>query len=189
VASTFDRCGRTVSLIGREELEIRRTMRAGLRGNPHGINSGRPFARTRGGALGLLLLFPPFQGIVQGCDQLQQLFWIMFATGSFTKLQPALIFEVRHVFLLLMSSPRLQLMDGENAGSMPRLKINSLERRRPFWDGTSFAFRGNFFPGGGAHFSTADCQLSFPEDQKGDVKQLRNGDADDGIGGDLHPSA
>jgi hypothetical protein len=53
--------------------------------------------------------FSPFQNIVQGCDQLQQLVWIMFATGSFTKLQPALVLEVRHVSSSSMSSPRLQL--------------------------------------------------------------------------------
>ncbi len=71
---------------------------------------------------------------------------------------------------------------------MPHPKNQQLRTRKAVWQGTSFAFRGNFFPGL-AHFSTADCQLSFPKNQKGDVKQLRNGDADDRVGSDLHSSA
>src|SRR5437867_10294943 len=137
-----------------------------LRSNrPRCTNCGGPLARPGDGALGLLLLFPLFQHLVQGRDQLQQLFWIMFATGSFAKLQPALILEVRHIFLLLMSSPRFATPSWGEAGSMPHPKNQQLRTRKAVWQGTSFAFRV-ISSRGAAHFSTADCELSFPKNQK-----------------------
>ena len=160
-----------------------------LRSNrPRCTNCGGPLARPGDGALGLLLLFPLFQHLVQGRDQLQQLFWIMFATGSFAKLQPALILEVRHIFLLLMSRLDSQLMAGEKQVRCHTQKINNLERERRSGRGL-VSLSGVISSRGAAHFSTANYQLSFPKNQKGDVKQLRNGDAHDRVGGDLHSSA
>lgn len=94
------------------ELEIVEMCRRGLRGDDvQGTTSEEFLSRHSPAAIGLLFLLPLFQHIVQGCNQLQQFFWIVFATGSLAELPPvlilevALIFDVQNVVLLSTSSP------------------------------------------------------------------------------------
>ena len=69
-------------------------MQAGLRGDDvHDTTAEDFLSRRSTAAIGFLFLLPVFQDIVQGRDQLQQFFWIVFATGSFAELPPVLILD------------------------------------------------------------------------------------------------
>ena len=137
-----------------------------LRGTNCGTNCGGPLSRPVVGALGLLFLFPLFQRIVQGCDQLQQLFWILFATGSFAKLQPALILEVRHVSLLFDELASIATSDWRDCRFDATLKNQWLRTRKAFWQGLLSLSGGNFFPGRGTLFHSRLSSYRFPKTRK-----------------------